>query len=586
MSSKDNQRRSLAFLVIFFLGFIYIEKVLTPFLQGDLKKKNAEVVSNDKLPVGTSDGEQNVVKPVNNLKEVNTAAVSAQPDLGASKEEVFRRDGIVKVLTGVSQVEISKKGGRLLSVKLNNFKKASARDEELYEVIVNDGSSDYPLGVSLGTESDSEVLYSVEGGDVDLSDANSSGTVTLKGTLPSGKLISKTFTFHEGSYLFDLEILSEGSTESPYLLWTKNLTHISSGLSSGTSAPIKLDQYDFTGFVSFNGEVADRTAFADMKDLKTKKDLLGTKWLAVGDKYFASAIVSPDAQGFSTAHIEREGGSTFMKVGGAGVGELKVKVFSGPKSYTLLNDLGFELRRLLDLGKTGIISGPLLSLLNIFYKLVGNYGLAIVLLTIVVKLVLYKLNTSQFKQMKAMQALKPELDRIKETITDKQQQQMALMNLYKTKGVNPLGGCLPVLVQMPVFIGLYSALSLAVELRHADFGGWVHDLSSPDALMIAGIAVPMLVILFTLSMLVQQWITPSTMDPQQKKVMMIMPVFMFFMFKGFPAGLAVYWLTNNLISIGQQQGMHYNDRSGKSGFKITGIVAVSVFLLAYVFTLT
>jgi YidC/Oxa1 family membrane protein insertase len=583
MSSKDNQRRSLAFLVIFFLGFIYIEKVLTPFLQGDLKKKNTEVASTDKFSAGTSDGEKNNVKQVDNSKEVNSNIVTAQPDLGASKEEVFRRDGIIKVLTGVSQVEISKKGGRLLSVKLNNFKKASARDEELYEVIVNDGSSDYPLGVILGTESDSDVLYSVEGGNVDLSDANSSGTVTLKGTLPSGKLISKTFTFHNGSYLFDLDILSEGSTESPYLLWTKNLTHISSGGNATTST---LDPYGFTGFVSFNGEVADRTAFADMKDLKTKKDLLGTKWLAVGDKYFASAIVSPDAQGFSTAHIERLDGSTFMKVGSAGSSDLKVKIFSGPKSYTLLNDLGFELRRLLDLGKTGIISGPLLSLLNIFYKLVGNYGLAIVLLTIVVKLVLYQLNTSQFKQMKAMQALKPELDRIKETITDKQQQQMALMNLYKTKGVNPLGGCLPVLVQMPIFIGLYSALSLAVELRHADFGGWVHDLSSPDALMIAGIAVPMLVILFTLSMLVQQWITPSTMDPQQKKVMMIMPIFMFFMFKGFPAGLAVYWLTNNLISIGQQQGLHYNDRSGKSGFKITGIVAVSVFLLAYVFTLT
>jgi len=260
-------------------------------------------------------------------------------------------------------------------------------------------------------------------------------------------------------------------------------------------------------------------------------------------------------------------------------------IFSGPKSYTLLNDLGFELRRLLDLGKTGIISGPLLSFLNIFYKLVGNYGLAIVLLTIVVKLVLYKLNTSQFKQMKAMQALKPELDKIKENVKDKQQQQVALMDLYKKKGVNPLGGCLPVLVQMPVFIGLYSALSLAVELRHAHFGGWVHDLSSPDALMIGGIAVPMLVVLFTLSMLVQQWVTPSTMDPQQKKIMMIMPVFMFFMFKNFPAGLAVYWLTNNLISIGQQQGMHYNDRSGKSGFKITGIVALAVFILAYIFTL-
>jgi len=587
MSPKDNQRRSLAFLIIFFLGFIYIEKVLTPYMQGSLPKKASEVAS-DSVDASNQGSIRN--KESENIDSSESADAIDAESKDESKLDVvldpniIRSEGVVKVNTGVAQFEISKKGGRVLSITLNNYKNDWAHDEAQYEMIFNDGHSEFPAGLKLGTENDVSVVYQAElsSGAIstdnvaNLSDSLGHLSLKLKGTFPSGQIVEKTFSFVKDSYLFDLKVSAPSSTLSPRLYWTKKVLKGESSL---------LDPYNFIGFVAYNGDVAQRTAFADMKDLKSKKDLPQSKWVAVGDKYFATAIISGLEKGFDVAHIERTNGNSFMELGEGSSNELSVKIFSGPKSYTLLNELGLELRRLLDLGKTGIISGPLLSFLNIFYKLVGNYGLAIVLLTIVVKLVLYKLNTSQFKQMKAMQSLKPELDKIKENTKDKQQQQAALMELYKKKGVNPLGGCLPVLIQMPVFIGLYSALSLAVELRHAHFGGWVHDLSSPDALMIGGVAVPMLVVLFTLSMLVQQWTTPSTMDPQQKKIMMIMPVFMFFMFKNFPAGLAVYWLTNNLISIGQQQGMHYNDRSGKSGFKITSIVALGVFVLAYIFTL-
>jgi YidC/Oxa1 family membrane protein insertase len=161
-----------------------------------------------------------------------------------------------------------------------------------------------------------------------------------------------------------------------------------------------------------------------------------------------------------------------------------------------------------------------------------------------------------------------------------------MMELYKKKGVNPLGGCLPVLLQMPIFIGLYAALSLAVELRHAHFAGWIDDLSAPEKLMLSStFGIPVMVILFVISMMVQQWTTPTTMDPAQKKVMMVMPVVMGFMFASFPAGLTLYWLTSNLISIGQQNAMHSSDKHGKSPLAITLSVSAAVFALAFVASL-
>ena len=153
------------------------------------------------------------------------------------------------------------------------------------------------------------------------------------------------------------------------------------------------------------------------------------------------------------------------------------------------------------------------------------------------------------------------------------------MSLYKKRGVNPLGGCLPILLQMPIFIGLYSALMLAVELRHAPFALWVHDLSAPEKLMLGGFGIPVMVLLFITSMLIQQWITPSNIDPTQKKMMMVMPLIFGFMFAKMPAGLTLYYLTNNLISIGQQRAIQ--GKGGKSAVLVTASVSLAVFLFAF-----
>jgi YidC/Oxa1 family membrane protein insertase len=187
--------------------------------------------------------------------------------------------------------------------------------------------------------------------------------------------------------------------------------------------------------------------------------------------------------------------------------------------------------------------------------------------------------------MKAMQDLQPEMKALRERIKDPTQLNQEIMGLYKKRGVNPMGGCFPMLIQLPVFLGLYNALLYSIELRHAPFALWVTDLSSPEGLLIFGIQVPVMIILMGLSMIWQQHTTPSAMDPVQKRVMLLMPVvftIMFIIFP-FPAGLVLYWLVNNLISIVQQRFLR--SEGGHSALKGTIVGSILIFAFGFVLTL-
>lgn len=594
MNNSQQQRKNLSLLIIAVLFFIYTDKVLIPYLNPTPEKTKVNQESES-----LSEQENKSVKVNNQVAKLNkndnqpsNIQEENEKKLEHNKlDEKSYLENQISLETPLVQAKISPLGGRITSLKLKNHKSSGPNDPELYNMVSHRTGTNYPGGVvsmnekGQAQESDLETKYqaSVE---------NDGLTVNLTGSLPSGSKIQKTFIFNKENYLFDVKV-SIDSPQKKILAfeWLNEMPALEASL---------LDSYNVVGFVWLKGDIASREQIANMKAEKTAMDLSCVRWVGVGDKYFASAIISEkevplsqttkdSCEGMSPqAYIKNVGEVahiSFTPIQNSSENGFQLKVFSGPKSYKMLKETGYELKRLVDLGSTGFISAPLLSFLNFFYGFVGNYGLAIVLLTICVKLCLYPLNTTQYRQMKALQAIKPEMDRIRDTIKDKQQQQLAMMDLYKKKGVNPLGGCLPALIQMPIFIGLYSALMLAVELRHAPYGMWVHDLSSPDKLMVGGIGIPVLVVLFTLSIMVQQWITPTNMDETQKKVMMIMPVVMFFMFMNFPAGLALYWLTNNLISIGQQEAIKYGDKSGKSGLSITIGAAIIVFIIAYICTL-
>lgn len=277
-------------------------------------------------------------------------------------------------------------------------------------------------------------------------------------------------------------------------------------------------------------------------------ELEGTvNWIGYTSKYFLAAIMPQDPSSTSNLAgvIEKPNDSiveTAMKMKGGG----NFRVFVGPKEFDYLKKFNLQLDKSVDFGWFGVIARPLVQLLKFFNRYLHNYGLAIILVTILIKLVFYPLSQKSYQSMSKMKAIQPKIAKMKEKYKDdKARQQKEMMDLYRTHKVNPFGGCLPIVVQIPVFFGLYRGLMVAIELRHAPFFWWIQDLAAKDPYYITPI-------LMGITMLLQQKMSPTTGDAMQAKMMLFMPIIFTFMFLNFPAGLVLYWLVNNILSIGQQ----------------------------------
>jgi len=237
-------------------------------------------------------------------------------------------------------------------------------------------------------------------------------------------------------------------------------------------------------------------------------------------------------------------------------------LFFGPKSLHVLRQLNNSLEKAINFGMFDILAKPCLWLMNYLYGFIPNYGVAIIILTILVKLVLWPLGNKSYKSMNDMKKLQPYMTEIREKYKDdKAKMNQEIMNLYKTYKINPMGGCLPMIVQIPVFFALYRMLYEAIELRHAPFFGWINDLSAPDRLFQFGFSIPfmqppygipILTLIMGGTMFLQQKMSPPPGDPAQAKMMMFMPLIFTVIFINFSSGLVLYWLTNNILSIAQQ----------------------------------
>jgi len=222
------------------------------------------------------------------------------------------------------------------------------------------------------------------------------------------------------------------------------------------------------------------------------------------------------------------------------------KLFFGPKDIDILKAQGVQLEGAIDLGWFSAIAKPLLHALKLFYGYLHNYGLAIIVITVILKILFFPLTHKSYKSMKEMQKLQPKMQELKDKFKDDRDGlNRAVMELYKAHKVNPLGGCLPMIVQIPVFFGLYKALMFSIELRHAPFYFWLQDLSAKDPYYVTPI-------IMGATMFIQQKMTPTNMDPIQAKMMLALPVVFTFMFLNFPSGLVLYWLVNNILTIAQQ----------------------------------
>jgi YidC/Oxa1 family membrane protein insertase len=298
----------------------------------------------------------------------------------------------------------------------------------------------------------------------------------------------------------------------------------------------------------------DKLTEEKIKDLAGQgKSYSAPQWSGFADKYFLSAVMAQGGSITSAAVRSTPRGILENTITAPELslnpGETKAvayRLYFGPKDLDILKAQGNSLERAIDLGWFAMLAKPLLQSLKFFYKYVHNYGIAIIIITVILKIIFYPLTHSSYKSMKEMQKLQPKMAELREKFkNDRDAMNKAIMELYQTHKVNPVGGCLPMIVQIPVFFALYKALMFSIELRHAPFMLWIQDLAGKDPYYVTPI-------IMGITMVIQQKMTPSQMDPMQQKMMMALPVVFTFMFLNFPSGLVLYWLVNNVLTIIQQ----------------------------------
>lgn len=484
---------------------------------------------------------------------INATEGSAQPAAPQSQ--------LVEVNTDVLQVLIDTHGGDLIKVALpRHFKEIDTPDQPF--VLLNRTQSHTyvaqsglvgPDGTDSGTD---RPTFSVEQTDYALREGEDQVVVNL--LLDQGDVqITKRFTFTRGSNLIDIEYLIENNSDS---VWSGNIFgQIKRDDYIPPTAGIGMQPY-VGAAVTTQEDNYHKVEFDDLQKLNQPGEsgaLKFTKeggWVAMVQHYFMSAwIPNQDATNYYNLRKSRNDNiyrlsytSENVQIAPQSSGTIKTSFYAGPKYVKKLAEIAPHLDLTIDYGWLWWIAKPLFYVLDYIHDKVGNWGIAIILLTVLIKLLFFYPSAMSYRSMAKMRMVQPKMAELKERYGDDRQKMSAeLMKLYKKEKVNPLGGCLPILLQMPVFIALYWVLMESVELRHAPFFLWIEDLSVKDPYFI-------LPLIMGLTMWIQQKLNPKPTDPTQAKVMQMMPIFFTFLFMLFPAGLVLYWVVNNTLSITQQ----------------------------------
>ncbi len=501
--------------------------------------------------------EKNVKSPAVQKTVAQAGPVKTHVEPSAPVYDRKAKEIIVE--TDLYSAVISEDGGTIKSFRLKKHKETNDPDSPGMELVKTGDDQGYPLEFSWGSALGKRVLYDSEKQEIHLSRENGKAVLRMTANGSNGLLIEREYSFDNETYLVDLIIRVKNSSVSP-LQGIPQLYQINSPF-MGNSGPTS--RYLFSGPVAFvNGELETVKA-KEFKD--GPKTITGAiDWAGYEGNYFLCGIVPIDGAGNSFT-MEGDQDLTRMQLAGAldtlqagGIKEYKYHLFYGPKKLEMLKSIGYNLDKAVNFGWFDVIAKPTLWLLNKFYSVFGNYGIAIILVTILFKVLFWPITQKGMKSMKNMQKLQPKMAKIKEKYKDDPtKMNQEIMGLYKTYKVNPLGGCLPMVLQIPVFFALYKVLLQSIELRHAPFMLWITDLSAPDRLYL-GFDIPylggfpVLTVLMGASMYLQQKMSPSTADPTQAKIMMFLPIIFTFMFLNFASGLVLYWFINNLLSILQQ----------------------------------
>ncbi len=497
-----------------------------------------------------------IPSPADNAANLPNAAVDAVAVPTANNANGNR---FVHVRTDVLDVKIDLQGGDIIYAALPKYSAQLKTPDVPFVLLQQDDKRNYIAQSGLlGVDSNSaRPLYQTDASDYRLADTADSLTVVLRTTTEQQITVEKRFTFHRNHYLVDVDYSAANGGEQP---WRGALF---GQLKRDGSADPSVISGAF-GVSSFLGGATNKIdtaspksdgfhklSFDEMAEKPLKLQQQGG-WIAIVQHYFVTAwVTSPDQQNlFSTSagdnsHLIRFIGPEQTVAPGA-TGNFAARLYAGPKDQSRLKQISSGLDLSVDYGWLWMIAQPLFLLLTKIHGLLGNWGWSIMVLTLMIKAAFFWLNAKAYTSMANMRKVQPKLVEIRERYADdKQKQSQEMMNLYKTEKINPLGGCLPVIVQMPVFLALYWVLLESVELRHAPWILWIHDLSAMDPYYV-------LPLVMGATMYFQQKLNPPPPDPMQAKVMQFMPVMFTVFFLWFPAGLVLYYVVNNLLSIAQQ----------------------------------
>ncbi len=506
------------------------------------QKKNAPIAPiQQDAQSSFSSAATNTAANVTDATAANNTAVD-----GVFKLENGQR---IKVTTDLFQAEIDTVGGDLRHLVLNKHRASGVKDGSF--VLLDDAQKPMLYIVQSGLMGkdlpNHKSLFTSTSASYTLADGATSQEVRLSWA-GNGINVDKIYTFHRGSYVIDVSYqINNGSASSITPSAYYQIVHDSKSKQGSKMMPT------FTGGAYFTqADKFKKIKFADMAKenlSKTSKD----GWIGLVEHYFASAWIpkAGASREFYTKQLSENVFAVGAIIPGTSIAtgtktEINSQLFAGPQTEKDLAAAAPGLEYAVDYGWLTVVAKPLFWVLSKINGLVHNWGIAIILLTVLIKAAFYPLSAKSYRSMAQMRELAPRLQSMKEKFgDDKQKMQQAMMEMYRTEKINPMSGCLPILVQVPVFIALYWMILGSVELRHAPFFGWIHDLSAIDPYYV-------LPLLMGATMIIQTYLNPAPTDPIQAKVMKIMPVVFSVFFFFFPAGLVLYWLVNNVLSIAQQ----------------------------------
>lgn len=552
--------RPVLFITLIFLGYmlwINWQKDYGP--QPATPAATAEPVAD--IPAPATNGAGNSAVPdAGDLPSEDLPAAEPGQTAATPQAEMSAPRQMVTIETDVLRLEVDLVGGTVVSAKLLDYPVEQKEPDNPVQLLGDTGEDVFIAQSGLLSNSSSApnhtTQYQTNQMAYRLSDGAAELRVPFTWRSDDGITVSKTFVLKPGSY--DIQVTHTVNNNSGNLWVGNRYDQLQRGL------PANEESVSFTdpSRISFRGigfyspdEKFEKIDFDDVDD--GYKQSFANGWLSMVQHYFFAAWIPPQGQtnAYSTQVYSPYGlpryiaraVSPSVQVPAGQQHNFSSQLYLGPKLQDHLNEIAPGLRHTVDYGIFTVISTPLYWLLSKIHGVVGNWGWAIVFLTVLIKLLFFKLTEAQFKSMARMRKLQPRIEALKERFgDDRQKMSQAMMEMYRKEKVNPLGGCLPILVQIPIFIALYWVLLESVELRQAPFIGWIQNLSARDPYFI----LPALNAVF---MILTQRLTPTAgMDPMQRKIMNFMPVAFSIMFAFFPAGLVLYWATNAGLSLLQQ----------------------------------